>query len=465
MKTASYIQNPYVGPRPFQTGETLYGRDREVTELLDLLIAERVVLLYSPSGAGKTSLIQAGLLPELIEEGFQALPVIRVSLEPPPEQKAELPANYNRYVLSVLLSLEEGLPEDRQLPLTGLAGLTLTGYVNRAPAPNAQASGSKIKDAQTCPETGEAPSDAQRASAPDAQASGSRGKDAEASSNAQPASTGFSFQPAGLAPGRIVLIFDQFEEILTVDPADRDAKADFFAQVGETLRHPDHYALFAMREEFLAKLDPYLRHVPTRLSTTFRLDLLGTVGAHQAVQEPVRQAGIPFLKTAAAKLIDDLRRVRVQQPDGSTEERLGLYVEPVQLQVVCYRLWEHLPENTPKIQEAHIQEAGDVNTALAGYYADRVAATAQTTGIRERTIREWFDTHLITEQGIRGQVLRGAEQSQGLDNQAIAPLVDAHLVRAENRRGATWYELTHDRLIEPVRHNNAAWFQANMPPG
>ena len=30
-------------------------------------------------------------------------------------------------------------------------------------------------------------------------------------------------------------------------------------------------------------------------------------------------------------------------------------------------------------------------------------------------------------------------------------LIAAHLVRAEKRAGATWYELAHDRLIEPVR--------------
>ena len=28
--------NPYHGPRSFQTGEKLYGRDRETAELLDL---------------------------------------------------------------------------------------------------------------------------------------------------------------------------------------------------------------------------------------------------------------------------------------------------------------------------------------------------------------------------------------------------------------------------------------------
>ena len=30
-------ETPYVGPRPFETGETLYGRDWEVEELRDLL--------------------------------------------------------------------------------------------------------------------------------------------------------------------------------------------------------------------------------------------------------------------------------------------------------------------------------------------------------------------------------------------------------------------------------------------
>ena len=29
------LANPYVGPRSFRAGEELYGRDREVQELLD----------------------------------------------------------------------------------------------------------------------------------------------------------------------------------------------------------------------------------------------------------------------------------------------------------------------------------------------------------------------------------------------------------------------------------------------
>ena len=65
--------NLYVGPRVFQTGEKLYGRDHELRDLLDLLIAKRIALLYSPSGAGESSLIQAGLIPQMRDEGFHFL--------------------------------------------------------------------------------------------------------------------------------------------------------------------------------------------------------------------------------------------------------------------------------------------------------------------------------------------------------------------------------------------------------
>jgi Novel STAND NTPase 1 len=71
---------PYPGPRPFEREEQnlFFGRDREVSELLSLIIAHRIVLLYAQSGAGKTSLLHAGIIPSLTEEGFAVQPVARV---------------------------------------------------------------------------------------------------------------------------------------------------------------------------------------------------------------------------------------------------------------------------------------------------------------------------------------------------------------------------------------------------
>jgi hypothetical protein len=73
-------RTPYPGPRPFERGEQnlFFGRDREVTDLFSLIIAHREALLYAQSGAGKTSLLNAGAIPLLVQEGFEVLPVARV---------------------------------------------------------------------------------------------------------------------------------------------------------------------------------------------------------------------------------------------------------------------------------------------------------------------------------------------------------------------------------------------------
>ena len=77
-------------------------------------------------------------------------------------------------------------------------------------------------------------------------------------------------------------------------------------------------------------------------------------------------------------------------------------------------------------------------------------------------MRDWMAERLITAGGVRGQVLREPEQSGGLENIWITKLLDTHLVRSEKRAGATWYELAHDRLIEPIRRENAQWQKASL---
>ena len=391
--------NPYVGPRSFELNETLYGRSRELRMLSAQLISERVVLLHSPSGAGKTSLIQAGLVPLLREEKFHILPVARVNLEPNADV-IQTPG-FNRYIYSVIAALEEGLPLEQRRPLAALAGLTLDSYLTERPRP-------------------------------------------------------------ADAPRSELLLFDQFEEILTIAPTDREGKQAFFTQLGAALRNSTRWALFAMREDYLGSIAPYVRPLPNRFEATFRLDLLGVDAALQAIQSPARGAGVDFIDDAAHKLVDDLRRVQVQQPDGTVEAVLGEHIEPVQLQVVCFRLWQSLDEGDSCIDLNDLAAVGDVDQSLADYYALSISGTAAQLGLNERALREWFETKLITKEGIRGQVLMGVEASDGLDNRAVRLLENAHIIRAEKRAGATWFELSHDRLIQPVKKNNAQWFGQNL---
>jgi WD40 repeat protein len=102
---------------------------------------------------------------------------------------------------------------------------------------------------------------------------------------------------------------------------------------------------------------------------------------------------------------------------------------------------------------------GNVDDALAQFYVDQVTEAAAKTGVSERLIREWFERDLISEQGFRTQVLEGP----GRNGEAVLrELENAHLIRADSRRGTQWYELCHDRLVAPIKANNAAWRETQL---
>lgn len=391
--------NPYVGPRYFTRDEKIYGRTQEINRLNALLTAERIVLLYSPSGAGKTSLINAGLVPRLIKDGFDVLETIRVNLPTDPYSPK------NRYVFSALVSLEKNLPEDQQIPLEELAKLSLPEYFANRP--------------REIPE-------------------------------------GKHFPPPEL------LIFDQFEEIITTDSTDLEGKKEFFSQVAEVLYDQRRWALFSMREDFIATLDPYVRVLPTRLENRFRLDLLTTNQAKKAIQIPAKNEDVEFLDEAALKLLEDLSKVTVVGPTGGTNQIQGEYVEPVHLQVVCYELWKRLPDDAQEITPDDVQSMGDVDQSLGAFYSDKVHEAAASKQEIERRIRDWFEYDLITENNIRNQVLLDNKLLGKLDVSVLESLENAYLIRRDSRRNRVWFELSHDRMVKPVRASNRAWYNQNL---
>src|SRR6266545_3047255 len=192
------LRAPYVGPSAFREGDVLYGRDAEALDLCDLLIASRIVLLSSPSGAGKTSLIQARIVPDMRKEGFRIHPLIRVGGAPQSLSGVDnQPAN--RYVNCTINCLEHDQPGATPDGNGRHLDVNLSRYLD-------------LRSAED---------------------------DAESE----------------------LFIFDQFEEILTADPTDQDAKREFFRQLGAVLRKPHRWALFAIREDYAASLEPYARRV------------------------------------------------------------------------------------------------------------------------------------------------------------------------------------------------------------
>jgi WD40 repeat protein len=426
-------QNPYVGPRPLQEGEPLYGRSEELRELTNLLLAERILLLYSPSGAGKTSLIQAGLLPNLVRRGFRILGPIR------PGEGAGLVSGSpaNRYLAATAAALDRALPPSHTLDADApLSELLAALQPIDAPAPVAGGEGQH-------PE-------------PDGSGGATGG------------------EPSGRRWAGDLLIFDQFEEVLLADPNDHDGRVAFFEQLGIALTDPTRWALFAMREEHIAALDPYRHPIPTQLETTFRLDLLGVPQAVEAIRGPAADRGVDFPEELAEGVARDLARVRrpmdKREPETAaarSKGEVGRWVEPVQLQVVCNRIWQQFTRDDPAattITEHNLAQIGDVDAALRDYYAESVATAAVAGGLRERRLREWLGDALITPSGARDQFLWEPSPSTAQLDAALDVLVDAHLLRAERRRDIIWLELAHDRLIQPVVEDNAAWLDRTLLP-
>lgn len=71
-----------MGPRPYETREQrfFHGREAEVEDLADRMLAERLTVLRGPSGVGKTSLLRAGVLPELERRGLDSAAPFRAVL-------------------------------------------------------------------------------------------------------------------------------------------------------------------------------------------------------------------------------------------------------------------------------------------------------------------------------------------------------------------------------------------------
>lgn len=451
METVSGISlpdaNPYVGPRTFNRNEShlFFGRESEARDLLSLVISEHIVLFYAQSGAGKSSLINARLIPGLEQKGFEVLPVGRISGALLREEPLK-----NIFVYHLELSLDQ----TKQAP-ERFRAMELADFLANL---SSQGSIYIYDDSQ-----------------------------AESSLVEPPAGGQVRTAPAGPEPdpGEVeiwprALIIDQFEELFTTHPEAWEQRTDFFRQLAAAMEaDPYLWVVLTMREDHVAAVDPYAYLLPGRLRTRYYMQRMGRQAALEAVTLPV--AGrCPFTPGVADLLVDNLRLISVGETHGGAQEWVpGEFIEPVQLQVVCYQLWENLHGGAgtetakPQITRddlTRLSRGADlaqfVNQSLADFYEQAIARVVQAPGlaVSESGLREWFSTRLITEAETRGFVYQGEEKTAGLPNQAVTLLAAQHIIRSDSKAGGIWYELVHDRLIQPILQANRKWQAEHLNP-
>lgn len=387
-------QNPYVGPRAFASSEQelFFGRDREINDLVNLIYAYDVVLLNAQSGAGKSSLLNAGIIPRLTKENHQ---ILGTRIRDPLPDSIYVQGSYNFFVFKTIVSWSNDDSDPQRF-----VPMTFWQFLEK---------GERLLD-----QNGE--------------------------------------------PVLRVLIFDQLEDLFTFHLRHWEDRRGFFGQLGEALNKDTQLrVVLSIREEYVSRLGAYADLLPGKLRVRYYLEHLRHKAAVEAIQNPLNGTGRSFADKAADELATNLARIHVKARPGEEETIPGEFVQPVQLQIVCQNLWEHLPASLTQIKSEQITVLGDVNHALAEFYKRSIRTTVDRTKINERRLRNWFQDKLITAERTPGMVHRGQEETEGIPNRVVDLLDELRIIRQEPRSGELWYELAHDRFVIPILNSNRDW--------
>lgn len=246
---------PYVGPSPFteKDKEIFFGRERETNDILSFVVAHQAVLLYAQSGAGKTSLINAGLIPCLKEEGFEVFPPTRVR-GPILEDVApeDIP---NVYVFNTLINWAKEEPDTKRLARTSLAEF--------------------LKE---------------------------RGHPTDREGEPMP---------------RVLIFDQFEELFTAYQAHWKEREGFFNQVQDALKEDSLLRVVFAIREEHIARLDSYAHLLPEKLRTRFHLKLLREGAACEAIKKPPEKIGCSFDSGVADKLLLELMKTQVEDLTGN----------------------------------------------------------------------------------------------------------------------------------------------------
>jgi tetratricopeptide (TPR) repeat protein len=396
-------QNPWPGLRAFTENDRdfFFGRERETSELLELVQRSSVVVLYGQSGLGKTSLLQAGLLPDLKRADFLPL---RVRFDhgddaPPLAQQIEneLAAELDR--------AKSSTPRPAQ-------NETLWEYFHRRDVDFWGPRNRLLTPVIVLDQFEEIFTLGQR-------------NDKSAARVAQ-----FAAELEAVLEHRAP---EAVRKRLEANPDDA-------THYDLDSRHVKF--VISLREDFLPDLDPWRARTPSLLANRFRLERM--TGA-QAL-DVVELGGRELLDGGAARaIVDFVSKSKREHSSRAMEQR---DVEPALLSVVCDEL------NRRRIDQGKSRITVDLLTdereeIIRDFY-ERAFDGA------DPRVRDWVEDKLLTGSGYRNRAALEDAIKAGLPQSAFDQLVDRRILHREERGGVVWLELTHDLLSDPASQSRTA---------
>ncbi len=423
------VANPYVGLRPFRTEDRslFFGRDEQASQLRALWLSQRLVVVHGELGVGKTSLLHAGVLPRFGAGEADILPVGRVVGR---SDVPELPAPTPGSPVPVSASGLESASESE----SGLESGSASGQGHGAPVPERNVYTAALLSSWAAdpasPELGDVSVAGFLRNRP--RRYDERGKE----------------RP-------VLAAIDQFEELFSSPtvrrPHQDPAVEEFIGELAEAVEAvPQLRLLIVIRGDSVARLFPYEPALGPQRRTRFRVGPLDRKGALDAVTRPLQRTTRSFGPGVAEDLVDDLRTIQITDNAGQAHDVMTDNVDPTGLQLVCSALWRVLPDSVGVVSRERLPAGGSPESWLSSWCAAMVSEAAVEQHMPEFDLWEWLARVFVTDRGTRSTVHEGIASTGGLPTSVARAFVRRHVLRAHIRDGWRWYELAHDRLVEPL---------------
>ncbi len=409
-------QYRYPGPRSFteKDRELFFGRNKEIRKLTELVVIEKLVVLFGKSGYGKTSLLQAGVIPRLEEK--ESHQVLELFLSEPEEPEispleqflAQLSnATAKDTFVSDKLDIEAELPFDEAAKLWYYA-----------------------KNIQLSNEDKEA----------------------------------------------ITLVFDHFEKLFVYRVLQAKALARALSYLlqarppksvrrlinDKTTSNPAYFSeeelkgllrpmnvklLISVNHNQVASLDMLKSILPTIFKYTYELQPLNEFQAIEILQKPAKKEGsykspvFSYSDEALKNIVENLRDDKNRRIETFQLQLIGQHAEEVVIGM-------HNSKPNPDGYVLTSEDLGDPEAVLEDHYKEIIAGLPR---LKRSNSRKLVETVLIVD-GHRVPVADSIIIAKyKIPNNVLGTLTDRRLLRAErNSVGGLSYELSHDTLVPPI---------------
>jgi hypothetical protein len=184
--------------------------------------------------------------------------------------------------------------------------------------------------------------------------------------------------------GKLLIVFDQFEEYSLYHAASTDATS-FDAQLARTVNREDipSSVMLSLREDQLASLDRFRARIPHLFANTFRLEAMDEAAARLAIAKPLEvyrshypSDPVSIEEALVSEVIEQVATGRVRLGStggglGEADDRKGRVEAPF-LQLVMTRLWHEEAQRGSSVLRAETFAALGGATGIVRGHLDRV---------------------------------------------------------------------------------------------